>query len=59
MDLAEVAKKDNHLHSARKFYRQAVQIQPYASCAWIEYAKLEEECGELNKSQVCLKSFKL
>jgi len=32
---------------ARQWYANVLQLQPTASQGWLEYAKLEEECGKL------------
>ena len=52
MEVAEIGKKENYLKSARLYYRKAIECQPYACQPWLEFAKLEEESGDLEKSQV-------
>jgi hypothetical protein len=54
IEVAEVAKRENMTKKARAFYKRAIQFQPYASQSWLEYAKLEEECGELEKCKLIL-----
>lgn len=49
LELADLAKRENSLKLARKFYREVIKLQPYASQGWLEYAKMEEECGQLDK----------
>ncbi len=57
IEVAEAAKRENLTKVARTYYKKAIQLQPYASQAWLEYAKLEDECGELEKCQLVSKSF--
>lgn len=49
LELADLAKRENSLKLARRFYRRVIQLQPYASQGWLEYAKMEEECGQLDR----------
>lgn len=49
LELADLAKRENSLKLARKFYRSVIRLQPYASQGWLEYAKMEEECGQLDR----------
>ena len=37
---------------ARQWYANVLQLQPAASQGWLEYAKLEEECGKLERCRV-------
>jgi tetratricopeptide (TPR) repeat protein len=45
MDLADYAKRDSRFETAIHLYRIVVSMQPYAHQGWLEYAKMEEECG--------------
>jgi len=47
LELADLAKRSNRFDTARKLYQQVCKLQPYASQGWLEYSKLEEECGHL------------
>lgn len=38
---------------ARQWYTNVLQLQPAASQGWLEYSKLEEECGKLFRCRVC------
>lgn len=49
LELADFLKRENAASQARKWYAKVVQLQPSASQGWLEYAKLEEECGRLTK----------
>lgn len=49
LELADLAKRSNRFPEARRLYRQVCQLQPYAFQGWLEYSKLEEECGNLNR----------
>lgn len=48
LELADLAKRANKFVRARELYRQVCRLQPYASQGWLEYSKLEEECGNMN-----------
>lgn len=45
IDLADFAKRDSRFNEARHFFKIVVSTQPYAYQGWLEYAKMEEECG--------------
>jgi len=47
LELADFAKRENKTKEARNFYRIVTSLQPNASQGWLEHAKLEEECGNL------------
>lgn len=47
MDLADSAKRHNRVQDAKSFYLTASRHQPLAYQVWLEWSKLEEECGEL------------
>jgi la-related protein 1 len=49
LEMADLAKRSNRFADARRLYQQVCQLQPYASQGWLEYSKLEEECGHLNR----------
>ena len=48
LELADLAKRSNRFEDARKLYQQVFKLQPYASQGWLEFSKLEEECGNMN-----------
>lgn len=50
LELADLAKRENKIREARRFYQMVSKLQPGASQGWLEFAKMEEECGNL---QVC------
>jgi tetratricopeptide (TPR) repeat protein len=52
LEVADLIKRSNRFEEARKLFQQACQLQPYASQVWLEYSKLEEECGNM---QMCAK----
>jgi tetratricopeptide (TPR) repeat protein len=52
IELADLAKRANRFVEARSLYQQVCRLQPYASQGWLEYSKLEEECGNMN---ICAK----
>lgn len=47
LELADLAKRSNRFEEARKLYQQVCSLQPYASQGWLEFSKLEEECGNM------------
>mmetsp|Transcript_20983 Transcript_20983/g.37890 ORF Transcript_20983/g.37890 Transcript_20983/m.37890 type:complete len:1660 (-) Transcript_20983:315-5294(-) len=49
LELADLAKRANKFDEARKLYENVCTTQPYACQGWLEYSKLEEECGNLRK----------
>jgi la-related protein 1 len=56
MDLAELAKRENLINEARKWYAQVNILEPKAPQGWLEHAKLEEESGELDKCDLLLRT---
>jgi len=56
LELADLAKRSNRFADARRLYQQVCQLQPYASQGWLEYSKLEEECGHLNRGARILRA---
>ena len=48
LELADLAKRSNRFEEARNLYQQVYTLQPYASQGWLEFSKLEEECGNMN-----------
>ncbi|KAL3917984.1 MAG: hypothetical protein SGILL_004455, partial [Bacillariaceae sp.] len=52
IEIADLAKRANQFDQARKLFQKACQLQPYASQVWLEYSKLEEECGNMS---ICTK----
>lgn len=49
LELADLAKRSNRYREARVLYEKVCELQPYASQGWLEYSKLEEECGRMNR----------
>mmetsp|Transcript_29768 Transcript_29768/g.44006 ORF Transcript_29768/g.44006 Transcript_29768/m.44006 type:complete len:1359 (+) Transcript_29768:301-4377(+) len=49
LELADLAKRTNRFEEARKRYTHVCKIQPYASQGWLEFSKLEEECGRMKR----------
>jgi tetratricopeptide (TPR) repeat protein len=49
LELADLAKRSNRYVEARCLYQKVCELQPYASQGWLEYSKLEEECGHMNR----------
>ena len=50
VEIADLARRHNRWTQARLLYQTALHLQPAASQAYLEYAKLEEEAGELASS---------
>jgi tetratricopeptide (TPR) repeat protein len=49
LELADLAKRSNKFEDARKLYSLVCELQPYANQGWLEFSKLEEECGHMNR----------
>ena len=49
LELADLAKRSNRYVEARRRFQKVMQLQPHASQGWLEYSKLEEECGNMNR----------
>ena len=45
MDLADYAKRESRFETAAHLFKVVVSNQPYAYQGWLEFAKMEEECG--------------
>jgi len=48
LELADLAKRSNRFEEARRLYQEVYKLQPYASQGWLEFSKLEEECGNMS-----------
>jgi len=51
LEMADLAKRENKFEKARELYQHVNSKQPYAYQGWLEYAKMEEECGHLFECQ--------
>ena len=51
MDLADYAKRESKFDESRYLFKIVVSQQPYAYQGWLEYAKMEEECGNQEASR--------
>jgi tetratricopeptide (TPR) repeat protein len=45
LDLADFAKRESKFEEAKTLFKLITYLQPYAYQGWLEYAKMEEECG--------------
>ena len=45
MDIADFAKRESRFEEAKKYFKLVISTQPFAYQGWLEYAKMEEECG--------------
>jgi la-related protein 1 len=50
LDLADFAKRESRFREAKLLFKLVSYLQPYAYQGWLEYAKMEEECGNQLKS---------
>ncbi len=50
LEVADLARRHNRCSQARLLYQTALHLDPRASQVYLEYAKLEEESGELESS---------
>ena len=55
LELADLAKRSNKFDLARQLYRRVTSLQPHASQGWLEFSKMEEECGNLVRCQSILR----
>lgn len=55
LELADLAKRENRVDEARRLYKKVCRLQPHASQGWLEYSKMEEECGDLEVAARILK----
>lgn len=55
LELADLAKRENDFELARSLYRKAIKQKPKKSLCWLEYAKMEDECGETRHCLALLK----
>lgn len=56
LEMADLCKRRNLVNSARKWFCKVNGLQPFASQGWLEYAKLEEEAGELSECRSILET---
>lgn len=45
LDLADFAKRESRFAEAKLLFKLVAYLQPYAYQGWLEFAKMEEECG--------------
>ena len=50
LDLADYAKRESRFKEAKILFKLVSYLQPFAYQGWLEYAKMEEECGNQEKS---------
>eukprot|EP01129_Flabellula_baltica_P016799 TRINITY_DN9119_c0_g1_i1.p1 TRINITY_DN9119_c0_g1~~TRINITY_DN9119_c0_g1_i1.p1 ORF type:complete len:809 (+),score=179.45 TRINITY_DN9119_c0_g1_i1:70-2496(+) len=49
LDIADLCKRHNEFGLAREYFERVNSIEPYIPKGWLEYAKMEEENGDLEK----------
>ena len=49
-EMADLAKRSDQFEKARELYKTVCYLQPMNSQSWLEWSKLEEECGEIRSS---------
>jgi len=54
LEMADLAKRENRISEAREYYQNVNALQPGAAQGWLEYAKMEEECGNLKACKMIL-----
>lgn len=54
LDLADYAKRESRFKEAKILFKLVSYLQPFAYQGWLEYAKMEEECGNQEKSRKIL-----
>jgi la-related protein 1 len=50
LDLADFAKRESRFTEAKMLFKLVSYLQPYAYQGWLEFAKMEEECGNQSLS---------
>lgn len=55
LDLADFAKRESEFTEAAMLFKIVTHIQPYAYQGWLEYAKMEEELGKIDRCRTLLK----
>jgi hypothetical protein len=45
LDVADYAKRESKFNEAKILFKLITNLQPFAYQGWLEYAKMEEECG--------------
>lgn len=55
LEMADCAKRANRFRDARDWYRTVLQLERQMPHGWLEYAKMEEECGRLHSCDYLLK----
>ena len=50
LDLADLAKRSNDFQKARSLYDEVCKARPRGWQGWLEWSKMEEECGQLYAS---------
>ena len=54
LDLADFAKRESRFNEAKMLFKLIAYIQPFAYQGWLEFAKMEEECGNQEHSRKIL-----
>lgn len=55
LDLADLAKRESKFREAKFLFKLVIYLQPYAYQSWLEFAKMEEECGNQKRARLILK----
>ena len=55
LEMADLAKRENKFPLARTNFRMVTQLQPYAAQGWLEFSRMEDECGNLQRCQSILR----
>jgi hypothetical protein len=45
LDLSDFAKRESKFNEAKILFKLITYLQPFAYQGWLEFAKMEEECG--------------
>jgi tetratricopeptide (TPR) repeat protein len=54
LDLADFAKRESKFAEAKLLFKLITHIQPYAYQGWLEFAKMQEECGRNEAARMIL-----
>ena len=50
LELAEIARRGNDFSQAREYFKLSASLQPLAGQNWLEWSKMEEDCGDIDGS---------
>jgi len=55
LELADMARREGDFEHSRQLYKEVVTLKPKKNQCWLEYAKMEEEAGQLERAKHVLR----